>query len=242
MNTRYQIVNERRIGEHLLKPNVRIVAMGNREGDRGVVSKQPLPLSNRFTHVEVVADVDAWIVFAEREGIPEAAIGFYTFRRDLLNTFDPLKPDKAFATPRSSEKAWRYYADADLPLVVKRAAIEGAVGTGVASEMWAFIDIWQDVVKLLPRIQSEPNAVPVPEKLSMQYALSTHLAGVLTDKANLGRVKERATNIVAFVERLKPDFQVLFWSSCVRRAPAAVNTLPQFGAFVVANGDLFRSV
>src|SRR5690606_25638380 len=43
----YQLINDRRVGEHELMNNVRIIAAGNRDQDRGVTNRQPAPLSNR---------------------------------------------------------------------------------------------------------------------------------------------------------------------------------------------------
>ena len=51
----YQLVLDRAAGEHKLLPNVRIVAAGNREGDKGVTNKMPLPLANRFAHLGCVS-------------------------------------------------------------------------------------------------------------------------------------------------------------------------------------------
>jgi hypothetical protein len=164
----YQIVNDRRCGEHELKPNVRMVMAGNREGDRGVTNKQPLPLSNRLIHCEVGRRRDAWCEWAQENGVPPVAIAFFQFRKDLLNTFDPMKPEKTFCTPRTAEKAWRYYADEEMPLDVKQAAMAGAVGDGVAAEMWGFVNVWQEVAQLMPRILKEPTTVKIPEKIDMQ--------------------------------------------------------------------------
>jgi hypothetical protein len=122
----YQLINDRSVGEHRLMDNVRVVAAGNREQDRGVTNRMPTPLANRFTHVEVDVDVNAWCWWAQEEGLPAEGIAFMQFRKNLLSTFDPAKPDKAFATPRSWEKALLYYADKSMPEHIKQAAMSGA--------------------------------------------------------------------------------------------------------------------
>jgi len=43
----YQLINERRVGEHELMGNVRIVAAANRESDRGVSTRMPAPAPMR---------------------------------------------------------------------------------------------------------------------------------------------------------------------------------------------------
>lgn len=233
MNTRYQLVNERRIGEHVLKPNVRIVAMGNREGDRGVTSRQPAPLANRFTHVEAVVDRDAFVHYAERIGLSDECIGFYHFRPELLSTFDPTKADKAFATPRSSEKAWRYYK-AEIPLETKRAAISGAVGEGVASEIWAFVGVWREVMKLLPEVVKNPTSAATPTELSMRYAMTTYLVGVVVEAAKKGKTKSMLAPVDIYMRRLDADFQLLFWRLLINREKSVASTT-QFTRFAEEN-------
>lgn len=223
----YQLVNERRLGEHVLMPNVRIVASGNREGDKGVVTRQPLPLANRMTHVTIEVNVPSFIAYAEQIGLPDECVGFYTFRPDLLNTFDPTKADKAFATPRSSEVAWRYIADQQMPDVIKDAAICGAVGDGVATEITAFLAVWKDVAGLLPKIIKSPMTVDVPKKPDMQYALTTYLVSVLVETVKTKGVKSAPVeNVAAFIDRLPGDFAPMFWAMATRRCVALVETKP----------------
>lgn len=235
----YQLINERRVGEHVLMDNVRVVAMGNREGDRGVTSKQPLPLANRFTHVELIVDRDEWIDYAIGVGLPEECVGFYMFRPALLSTFDPTKMDKAFATPRSSEVAWRYYGDAAMPLSVKQIAMAGAVGEGVAAEIWAFVKVWRDVVRLLPEILQSPSTAKVPTEASMQYALTTYLSGVACEHAEKGKLKTVLPAIDTYITRMTADFGATFWSLSGRRNGAVMNT-PEFHGFVARNKNLTR--
>lgn len=205
----YQIVNDRRCGEHRLKPNVRIIMAGNREGDRGVTNKQPLPLSNRLIHYEVDVNVDAWCEHAQEVGVPPVAIAFFQFRKELLNTFDPSKPEKSFCTPRTAKKAWRYYADDEMPNDVKQAAMAGAVGDGVAMEMWGFVKVWQEVAQLMPRILKEPKTVKIPEKIDMQYAIAVSVSGSMTDKT-VGAYYQ-------FLCRMEPEFVVMAWQLAVKR-------------------------
>ena len=49
----YQLTQERRVGEHKLKDNVRIMLSGNRESDKGIVNRFPMPLCNRLTWYEL---------------------------------------------------------------------------------------------------------------------------------------------------------------------------------------------
>jgi hypothetical protein len=212
----YQLVNEHRIGEHELMDNVLVIAAGNREGDRGVTNRQPLPLANRFTHIEVGVDVDAWCDHAQQIGLPPVAIAFYQFRKDLLSTFDPSKPDKSFSTPRTAVKAWNYYADDRMPVNVKQAAMAGAIGNGPATEAWAFLDVWKDVLDYMPRILKEPETIELPTEASMTYAITVSISG------NMNTENIRA--YYKFLTRLTPEFVVLAFQLATKRDKTLYDT------------------
>lgn len=217
----YQLVQEGRVGEHILKPNVRICAAGNREGDKGVVNRMPLPLANRFTHYEIGVDVEAWSEWALLAGMPAVGIAFINYRKNLLSTFDPTKPDKAFATPRTWAKALRFFADTTLPQDLKQASMEGAVGDGQALEFWAFNDVWTKVVPI-PKIIANPETVDVPDEASMMYATTVSVSGAMTPK-NVGQLHK-------YLRRMSPEFTVLAWQLAVRRDKAMFGT-PEFMDF-----------
>ena len=178
-----QLVNEGRIGEHKLLPNVRIVAATNRDGDRAVHNRMSTTVANRFTHAEIALDADAWCEWAMRKGLPQEGVAFMQFRKNLLSTFDKAlkNGDKAFATPRTWEKALRYYADPKMPTDVKQAAIAGSVGEGPSAEFWGFIDVWAKMPPL-SSIEKNPDKAELPKEAAMRYAVTVAISGALTKK------------------------------------------------------------
>lgn len=226
----YQIVNERRAGEHVLMDNVRIVAAGNREGDKGVVTKMPLPLANRFTHVEVGLDVDAWCWWAQTAGVPPVGVAFMQFRKNLLSTFDPAKTDKAFATPRTWQKALRYYASKSMPVHTKQAAMAGAVGDGPSAEFWAFNDVWSKLVPIKEIIRN-PQGAPLPDEPAMMYAVAVAVSGSMEAKTTHA--------LHSYLKRLDPEFCVLAWSLALKRDDTLDRT-PEFLDFSKHYRAVFR--
>jgi hypothetical protein len=224
----YQLINDRCVGEHRLLDNVVVIAAGNREGDRGVTNRQPLPLANRFTHVEVIADVESWSKWAASEQLPPVGIAFLNFRKPLISTFDPAKPDKAFATPRTWAKAFRYYA-ASMPDHIKMAAMAGAVGEGPSAEFWGFVDVWAKVIPIA-KVLADPTGTPVPEEQSMQYAMAVSVSGAMSAK--------NVTKLHAYIRRFDPEFVVLAWQLAVRRDKALYAT-PEFMAFSKEHRAIF---
>jgi len=227
----YQLINDRRVGEHVLMDNVVVIAAGNREGDKGVTNRMPLPLANRFTHVEVGVSADSWCLWAQDAKLPPIGIAFMQFRKPLLSTFDPAKPQKAFATPRTWAKALRYYADDQMPEAVKMAAMAGAIGEGPAAEFWGFVDVW---AKLTPiaKIIAAPDKVKVPEEASMRYAMAINVSGSLS--------LENAAPLYQYLTRMDAEFMVLAWSMALKRDTRLWGS-PEFIAFSKAYRGVFTA-
>lgn len=207
--TAYQLVQDGCVGEHVLKPNVIVIAAGNREGDRGVTNKQPLPLSNRFTHIEVTTDVEAWCEdFAIPNNLPAEGIAFLQFRKELITTFDPKLPHKAFATPRTWTTALEYFADDEMPEIIKQAAIAGSIGEGPAVEFWAFVETWSQMTPMSEIIKN-PTTVKLPEGAAMKYAVTMAVSGTMAP--------DNITQLHMFLKRMSPEFTVLAWQLATRR-------------------------
>jgi hypothetical protein len=212
----YQLVNDRRVGEHKLKSNVVVVSAGNRESDRGVTNRQPLPLANRFTHVEATVSVDDFCYWGVQSGkVPPIGVAFIQFRKNLLSTFDQVrdKPEigKAFATPRTWVKAFKYFTNEKVPVDIKQAAMEGAVGTGPAAEFWGFVDVWQKILPISEIIKN-PSKVKLPDDAAMKYATSISVSGALDPKK-----KDEVAALHTFLMRLDPEFGVMAWQLAVKR-------------------------
>ena len=204
----YQIINDRRSGEHELMDNVVIVAAGNREGDKGVTNRMALPLCNRFTHVEAVVSHEAFQEYLIETGRPAECVAFFGFRKNLTSTFDPSRPDKAFATPRTWDHAFDYYTDTETPAHIKRAQMAGAVGEGPSGEFLAFVECINKVIPIKDII-ADPLRAPLPDELSMRYATAVSISGSM----ELKTVKPLHT----YLKRMDPEFMILAWQTAVRR-------------------------
>lgn len=207
MAVAYQLVLDRACGEHVMKPNVRIIAAGNRDGDKGVTGKMPLPLANRFCHAELGVSAESTIDHMLETGAPAEGVAFLSWRKQLVSTFDPSKPEKAFATPRSWAAAWKVF-QSDLPSAVKRNAISGLVGEGPALEFFAFVDMMDKVIPV-SSIIADPKGCPLPDELSMCYATAVSVSGEMT--------LENASALHTYLQRMDPEFLVLAWQMALKR-------------------------
>jgi len=239
MSVAYQLVNEGRVGEHVLMPNVRIVAMSNREGDKGISRRMPVPLNNRFTHVEVITSVDEFCVYAQKKGLHRMGPMFLQFCKDQLSTF--MVPDgdggamkvtseKAFATPRTWEKALRIYDNPDIPLATKHVLIAGTIGDATAAKFWAFEKAYDQLSKLIPAIMKDPTKAPVPEARDVMFAVTVGLSGDMTQK--------NADIIHTYYKRLDREFCMLGWIMASKRD----ETLEQTNAYLDFSKNYSRSI
>ena len=229
----YQLIHDRRVGEHKLRDNVVVIAAGNREGDKGVTNRMPTPLANRFTHIEAVVSVDAFCDYAQSVGLPPIGIAFLQWRKELLSTFDPSRPDKAFATPRTWEWALRDYADDELPGNIMRAALIGTIGEGPALEFLAFTEVWSKMIPL-SEILADPMKARIPEELSACYAVAINVSGAMAVGPNLPKLH-------AYLMRLDPEFAVMAWQLAVKRESGLLTT-PEFVAFAKEYKQISQAV
>lgn len=225
----YQLTNERRVGEHILMDNVVIIAASNLQTDRGVHNRVPSPLNNRFTHAELIADVKPWSAWAAKKGYSPTLIGFLNFRSELLHTFDPDKPEIVFATPRTWSFVQDDFTDDQMPADVKIAAMSGSVGEGPAIELQAFAEIMAEL-RPIEEIIANPDKVPVSDRLDMQWAMATHVAGNMT--------KDNAAPLHRFLERLEPEMVVMAWTMAIQRDDAITDS----DAFLNHYAPRFRAI
>lgn len=131
----YQLVLNGRIGQYEMPSNVRIVAAGNRDTDRGVTYRMPSPLANRFRHINMDVNFEDWSIWATNNKVHPEVVGYLTYSKADLFDFDPKTSSQSFATPRS----WNFVSEIlntpgfDIaPDFEQKAEIAGAVGEGMA--------------------------------------------------------------------------------------------------------------
>jgi MoxR-like ATPase len=207
----YQLVLDRKLGEYTLPEGWAIIAAGNRDSDRGVTTRMPTPLRNRFVHLEFEVDVQEWSEWAIQAAIRPEVIAFLRFRPELLSACD--RDANGFPSPRSWEFVSRILdsLDSNASRAIEHEVIAGAVGTGAATEFSAFLRMFRE----LPNIDAillDPTQEPVPENAAAQYAVASALARCASD-TNFDR-------ICIYLDRLPTEFRVLCVRDATFREPA----------------------
>lgn len=191
----YQIILNRRIGSYKLPDDVAIIAAGNRVKDKGVAYNMPMPLANRFTHLTLEVDKEAWIEHATLHRYHKDCVGYISFQPSDLYNFNPNLDSYAFATPRSwyfvsqllqEETPNGGFRDTNLPLNVLGDMIKGTVGDGIGLK---FMTYREQAAHL-------PNAKDVlsgrvtklnTKKIDVMYSLVTSLCYELLDQSKRGK-------------------------------------------------------
>lgn len=210
----YQLVLDRRLGEYRLPDGWHVLAAGNRETDRAVVSRMPSALANRFAHLALDVDADAWGRWALGAGIETPVLAFLRFRPELLHQFDPARNERAFPSPRSWEFASRIYAVAPDP-AIEFELYAGAVGEGAAAEFTGFLRIFRGLPSP-DAILLAPDSAPVPEDPATLYAL----AGALARRAT----EQTIDRVCQYANRMPAEFSVLLVRDVVHRTPSLTST------------------
>lgn len=222
----YQLVLNRRIGQYILPDNVKIVAAGNRETDRGVTYRMPAPLANRFRHVNMEVNFEDWSQWAMKNTVHPDVIGYLSFSKGDLFDFDPKSSSQSFATPRS----WTFVSEmlaADgfdsADGFEQKAEIAGAIGEGMAIK---FVEhrriasklpnpdqiIGGEVKNLDNKLSKEISA-----KYSLVVGLAYELNEMFKDAGIDDKFRKALNNVVRFsYDNFEPEMVVFLFKTIMK--------------------------
>jgi MoxR-like ATPase len=220
----FQLVLERRLGDYVLPDGWTIIAAGNRVSDRAAAQRMPTALRNRFAHIYITPDVDAWVIWANANNVAPEMVAFVRLRRELLHRM-PKGDENAFPTPRSLTRAAEHV---DAPEDVRRDLIASHVGDDVASEIDGFIRLYHSIGSL-ENILVNPDTATLPTEPSQRYAVCTGLARLAT-RANFSK-------IMIFANRLDGEGQAVLIHDATLREPKLKETAA-YSKWSVANQHL----
>lgn len=217
-----------RVGESVLPITWLVVAASNREKDRSGVGKEMAFTENRKCRINIQPNADAWVEWAEHEGVNPWAIAFAKFKPGLVFTSDV--PDKSgpFCTPRTLVKVSHLIGSLPLDLFTEAAA--GYIGEGTAAEFVAFLRVAEQLPKF-EEIVADPKKCRLPEKdrPDAQYATMQMIAHRVDKKSALAAFQ--------YLQRMPKEFQVSGLKAALRRCGEMVQT-PEFASWLRENKEL----
>jgi len=222
----YQLVLNRRVGQYILPDNVRIIAAGNRETDRGVTYRMPAPLANRFRHINMEVNFEDWSKWAMNNAVHPDVIGYLSFAKGDLFDFDPKSSSQSFATPRS----WTYVSEMlgaegfdSAEAYEQKVEIAGAIGEGMAIK---FVEHRKIASKLPNPDQIIDGSVKtldskLSKEISAKYSLVVGLAYELNEMFKTSGIDDKfrkaLNNTVKFsYDNFEPEMVVFLFKTIMK--------------------------
>lgn len=225
-----QLVLDRRIGEYQLPDGWQIVSAGNRETDGAGIGSMITPLADRFTHIEVEADLDDWCLWAFDNRVPAPLIAFLRFRPGLFSQTPSNNGEIVFNSPRS----WAAVGEIMAQQPDKDIEFElycGRVNEGTAQELIAFLEMYRSLPNIdAILINPQTSHVPGMDEPSALYAVVTALAS----KANPSNMDA----IIQYADRLPKEFAVCLIKDALSRNQDVAST-QAFIRWAAENKDTF---
>ncbi|MCR9127132.1 MAG: MoxR family ATPase [Rhodobacteraceae bacterium] len=209
--TVYGLLQERRVGRHVLPDTVMIVAAGNMVEDGAVAHDMGTALSDRLIHLLMRAQADDWLTrYAGPRGLHPAVTAFVRARPDLLDTTEDSlrRGDTIACTPR----AWERVSDILHAVPTRRLRapmIAGTLGTAVAAEFAVVADDVAASVDIEGLLAAAPGARAALFPASL-HGLNAAVFGLVgrADSHHAGTVAD-VIAAIRHLDRARPDMAAL---------------------------------
>ena len=169
----YELCLDRRVGNYKLPDNVVVIAAGNRIEDRAIAYDLTSAISDRFIHYVINISAQDWLPWAEANNIHRSVLIMIKTKPEFLNGgfSESIENDnKINPSPRS----WATVSDVMYEVkedFVRKAMINGILGTGAAQE---FFFVIEELGSLLPMSEYIALGLAEDEK-AIQEVLPTTL-------------------------------------------------------------------
>jgi hypothetical protein len=199
----YQLVLNGRVGKYVLPKNVHIVAAGNRDSDKGVTYRMPMPLANRFIHLEMRPDFASWQNWAIENQVHEDVVGYLSFAKQDLYDFDAKSSSRAFATPRTWTFVSQLLQEDEIDPETLYNLVAGTVGEGLATKFVAHRKIASKMPNPSDILSGKVTDLNVKE-ISAMYSLTISMCYELksaleTDKVDSKKFHEMCDNFFGYI-------------------------------------------
>jgi hypothetical protein len=238
----YELILDRRLGDtYQIPAGWMVCGAGNRGEDASVSLPMSAALANRFLHLDLEVDLDAWVAWAERARVRPEVIAFLRYRPSLLLDMGG-DLQRGWPSPRSWARV-SSFLDAAGPLSTdaRRAALAGLVGPGPAIELEAFLHAIRALPDLAAVLRGEVALATLPDRPDALYALATGLARHVWSAPD----RPRALGILLHLgAQLEADFATMLVTDAMRCAPAGdghqLMAHPALERFRARHGAVFR--
>lgn len=224
-----QIVNEYRVGEHLIPEGVTMCCTGNKPENKAGTTPMPTHLRDRLMFIEIDTDHNEWLDYAAERRIDPRIRAYIRNAPLALHKFEPGA--NACPSPRSWEKA-NAILSMNLDKVIRTSALAGTVGNGAATEFEAYLRV-EDKLPPLQQIFDEPTKAPIftNKEADVLYMLLANLS----DRAD----KKNLKSIITYIERLpNKEFAGYCVSDILKRNKELTKEKPMVDFFLTTGVNL----
>ena len=167
----YEIILDRKIGDFYKVPDGwYIVAAGNKTTDRAVAMTMSSALANRFMHVEIEADPDQWVKWAQMNDVHPSVTGYIQYRPMNLFSMENENLERGWPSPRSWERVSEmcHICKNDKLL---RKMVFGLVGNRAGVEFMAFYKLNAKFANILDIMRNPDSKIVIPDQADQTYAM-----------------------------------------------------------------------
>lgn len=204
----YQLILNRRVGKYVLPDNVVIVAAGNRDSDKGVTYRMPMPLANRFIHIEMRPDFNSWQTWAVENQTHKDVVGYLSFAKQDMYDFNAQSSSRSFATPRTWVFVSELLKDESIDNDTLFNLVSGAVGEGLAVKFMAHRKFSGKMPEPTDILSGKVKDLQVKE-VSAMYSLTIAMCYELKDALDNKRVNDKEFHEMAdnFITYMMKNFE-----------------------------------
>lgn len=207
----YELILDRKLGDMYTVPDGwYIVAAGNRVEDSAVSTTMSSALANRFMHVELGEDVDAWAQWAQKHRIHPSVTGYIRFRPECLFRQQDENLERGWPTPRAWERV-----SIMLNVVPKddedllRKLVYGLVGNRAGLEFIEFHKLNDDFADVKKMMLNPEAKVVIPTKVDRKFALCSGMCYFLWRGKDEAESKKLLDGFYRISVKLSSDFATM---------------------------------
>lgn len=240
----YEFILDRRLGNlYSVPPGWYICAAGNRITDHAVATTMSSALANRFMHVELQCDTEAWIQWAVAHEVHPSVTGFIRFRPELLFNTENENLERGWPLPRSWARVssiLNLFSGQELEEL--RYAVYGLVGNRAGVEFMAFhkINVEMDDVRALMLDPALP--IMIPDKADRRYALCAAMIYYLWHGQTAKEQQKLLDGFFRISLCLPSDFAAMTMTDAMRARKGGAEILykhPQYQEWLKRHGKAF---
>ena len=205
----YELVLDRRLGTLYKVPdNWYIVAAGNLVTDSAVATTMPSALANRFMHVELRDDQEAWLTWARHHNVHPSVIGFIQYKPNMLFDMDDQNLERGWPSPRSWERVSQMCHICSNESLLRKM-VYGLVGNGAGVEFMAFHKLNEEFANILDIMRNPKSVITIPDRIDKKCAMCAAMVYLLWRGKDDADTQARVNGFLRICMKLTPDFSTM---------------------------------